>query len=116
MWDFSAVVYPEHESMTTDLFGPVAIDTNIRLAPMRQLHFAIERLKEGHYKAAITLAAGAEGMLPGNRRATLATGREENVETAKHPTGRRLDRSECNHQLAKARQHRRSARRPARNP
>jgi hypothetical protein len=52
------------KSMTTDLFGPVAIDTNIRLAPMRQLHFAIERLKEGHYKAAITLAAGAEGMLP----------------------------------------------------
>jgi CRP/FNR family transcriptional regulator, cyclic AMP receptor protein len=31
MWNFSAVVYPEHESMTTDLFGPVAIDTNIRL-------------------------------------------------------------------------------------
>jgi hypothetical protein len=64
MWDFSAVVYPEHESMTTDLFGPVAIDTNIRLAAMRQLHCAIERLKEGHYEAAITLAAGAEGMLP----------------------------------------------------
>jgi hypothetical protein len=50
--------------MTTDLFGPVAIDTNIRLAAMRQIHCAIEHLKEGHYEAAITLAAAAEGMLP----------------------------------------------------
>jgi hypothetical protein len=50
--------------MTTDLFGPVAIDTDIRLAAMRQIHCAIEHLKEGHYEAAITLAAAAEGMLP----------------------------------------------------
>ena len=50
--------------MTTDLFGPVAIDTNIRLAAMRQIHCAIKHLKEGHYEAAITLAAAAEGMLP----------------------------------------------------
>jgi hypothetical protein len=42
----------------------VAIDTNIRLAAMRQIHCAIEHLKEGHYEAAITLAAAAEGMLP----------------------------------------------------
>jgi hypothetical protein len=50
--------------MTTDLFGPVAIDTNIQLAAMRQIHCAIEHLKEGYYEAAITLAAAAEGMLP----------------------------------------------------
>ena len=31
---------------------------------MRQIHCAIEHLKEGHYEAAITLAAAAEGMLP----------------------------------------------------
>jgi hypothetical protein len=50
--------------MMTDLFGPVAVDTDIRVAAMRQLHCAIEHLKEGHYEAAITLAAAAEGMLP----------------------------------------------------
>jgi hypothetical protein len=73
--------------MTTDLFGPVAIDTNIRLAAMRQLHCAIEHLKEGHYEAAITLGAAAEGMLPETdarhlRPAVKKMSREPNVQQA----------------------------------
>jgi hypothetical protein len=46
------------------LFGPVPIDTHIRLASMRQIHCAIEHLERGDYECAITLAGAAEGMLP----------------------------------------------------
>lgn len=42
---------------------PVAIDTNLRLASMRQIHCAIEHAYRGDYECAITLAAAAEGML-----------------------------------------------------
>ena len=44
--------------------GPVTIDTNIRLASMRQIYCAIEHLKRGDYECAITLAGAAEGMMP----------------------------------------------------
>lgn len=43
---------------------PVTIDTNIRLASMRQIHCAIEHLHNGDYECAITLGGAAEGMLP----------------------------------------------------
>jgi hypothetical protein len=46
------------------LADPVPIDTNIRLAAMRQIHCAIEHLERGDYECAITLAGAAEGMLP----------------------------------------------------
>jgi hypothetical protein len=68
--------------MTTDLFGPEAIKTNIRLAAMRQIHSAIEHLKEGHYEAAITLAAAAEGMLPETQARHL---RQDIKEISKRP-------------------------------
>src|SRR5262245_54007824 len=35
------------------LFGPVPIETHIRLASMRQIHGAIERLERGDYECAI---------------------------------------------------------------
>lgn len=43
---------------------PVPIDTNIRLASMRQIHCAIDHLHRGDYECAITLAGAAEGILP----------------------------------------------------
>lgn len=43
---------------------PVSIDTNIRLASMRQIHCAIEHLHAGDFECAITLAHAGEGMLP----------------------------------------------------
>jgi hypothetical protein len=43
---------------------PVAINTYIRLASMRQIHGAIEHLYRGDYECAITLAHAGEGMLP----------------------------------------------------
>jgi len=43
---------------------PVPIDTNIRLASMRQIHRAIDHLHNGEYECAITLAGAAEGILP----------------------------------------------------
>jgi hypothetical protein len=46
------------------LANPVAIETDIRLASMRQIHCAIEHLERGDFECAITLAAAAEGMLP----------------------------------------------------
>jgi tRNA threonylcarbamoyladenosine modification (KEOPS) complex Cgi121 subunit len=46
------------------LASPVAIDTQIRLASMRQIHGAIEHLERGDIECAITLAAAVEGMLP----------------------------------------------------
>jgi hypothetical protein len=73
--------------MTTELFGPVAIDTNIRLAAMRQIHCAIEHLKEGHYEAAITLGAAAECMLPETaaqhlRQAVKKMSKQPNIQQA----------------------------------
>ena len=51
--------------MTHDAMGnPAHIETNIRIASMRQIHCAIEHLQRGDFEAAITLAAAAEGMLP----------------------------------------------------
>jgi hypothetical protein len=44
--------------------GPAFIETNIRLAAMRQIHAAIEHQQRQDYECAITLAAAAEGMLP----------------------------------------------------
>ena len=43
---------------------PVAIDTHIRLASMRQINRAIDHAIQGEYECAITLAGAAEGMLP----------------------------------------------------
>jgi len=43
---------------------PAFIETNIRLAAMRQIHAAIEHQQRQDYECAITLAAAAEGMLP----------------------------------------------------
>ena len=45
------------------MFGPVSIDTNVRVASMRQIHCAIEHLERGDYECAITLAHAGEGML-----------------------------------------------------
>jgi len=45
------------------MFGPVSIDTNLRIASMRQIHCAIEHLERGDYECAITLAHAGEGML-----------------------------------------------------
>jgi hypothetical protein len=42
----------------------VAIDTDIQLASMRQLHCAIEHLFRGDFECAITLGAASGGMLP----------------------------------------------------
>jgi len=44
--------------------GPAFVETNIRLAAMRQIHAAIEHQQRQDYECAITLAAAAEGMLP----------------------------------------------------
>jgi hypothetical protein len=44
--------------------GPASIETNIRLASMRQIHAAIEHHLRQDYECAITLAAAAEGMVP----------------------------------------------------
>jgi hypothetical protein len=46
------------------MFGPVPIETNLRIASMRQMHCAIEHIERGDYECAITLAAAAENMLP----------------------------------------------------
>ena len=46
------------------MFGPVSIETNLRIASMRQMHCAIEHIERGDYECAITLAAAAENMLP----------------------------------------------------
>ncbi len=46
------------------MFGPVPIQTDRRVASMRQIHCAIEHIERGDYECAITLAAAAEGMLP----------------------------------------------------
>jgi hypothetical protein len=46
------------------MFGPISIETNLRVASMRQIHCAIEHVERGDYECAITLAAAAEGMLP----------------------------------------------------
>ena len=46
------------------MFGPVPIDTDVRIASMRQIHCAIEHIERGDYECAITLSAAAEGMLP----------------------------------------------------
>ena len=46
------------------MFGPVSIETDLRIASMRQIHCAIEHIERGDYECAITLAATAEGMLP----------------------------------------------------
>lgn len=43
---------------------PVPVDTNVRLASMRQIHCAIDHLHRGDYECAITLAGAAEGILP----------------------------------------------------
>jgi len=53
------------------LSDPVTIDTNIRLASMRQIHCAIEHLHRGNYECAITLAGAAEGMLPNTDEPTF---------------------------------------------
>jgi hypothetical protein len=44
--------------------GPASIETNTKLASMRQLHAAIEHHRKQDWECAITLAAAAEGMLP----------------------------------------------------
>ena len=44
--------------------NPSSIETNIRLASMRQIHCAIDHFHQGDFEAAITLAGAAEGMLP----------------------------------------------------
>jgi hypothetical protein len=46
------------------LANPVSIDTHIRLASMRQIHCAIEHLKQRDFECSITLAHAGEGMLP----------------------------------------------------
>lgn len=43
--------------------APVPIDTNIRLASMRQINRAIDHCINGEYECAITLAHAGEGML-----------------------------------------------------
>jgi hypothetical protein len=49
--------------------NPVAIDTDIQLAPMRQIHCAIEHIRRGDFECAITLGAAGEGMLPNAEQA-----------------------------------------------
>ena len=51
--------------------NPNHIDTNIRLASMRQIHCAIEHVHRGDFEAAITLAGAAEGMLPAPKKPFL---------------------------------------------
>jgi hypothetical protein len=50
---------------------PVSIDTNIRLAAMRQIHCAIEHQYSGDFECAITLAAASEGMIRNPDEATF---------------------------------------------
>jgi hypothetical protein len=40
------------------------VETNKKLASLRQIHAAIDHLHKGEYESAITLASAAEGVLP----------------------------------------------------
>jgi hypothetical protein len=53
-----------NKSSGAKIENPTSIDTNIRLASMRQIHCAIDHFHRGDFEAAITLAGAAEGMLP----------------------------------------------------
>jgi hypothetical protein len=72
--------------------GPAFIETNTRLAAMRQIHAAIEHQQRQDYECAITLAAAAEGMLPATdephfrqKVKEFAASLPDTVEGAKNP-------------------------------
>lgn len=74
------------------MFGPVSIETNIRIASMRQMHCAIEHIERGDYECAITLAAAAENMLPEPekpffREKVKAMAKSEEIKAAGGATG-----------------------------
>jgi hypothetical protein len=60
-----------NKSSNAGLENPTFIDTNIRLASMRQIHCAIEHFHRGDFEAAITLAGAAEGILPAPKKPFL---------------------------------------------
>jgi hypothetical protein len=84
------VIIPQ--SREGKMFGPVSIETDIRLASMRQIHCAIEHIERGDYECAITLAAAAENMLPEPakpyfRRRVQAMAEREDIKEAGGATG-----------------------------
>ena len=44
--------------------NPSFIDTNIRLAAMREIHAAIDHFRRGDFECAVTLAAAGQAMVP----------------------------------------------------
>lgn len=74
------------------MLGPSSIETNVRLASMRQIHAAIEHHVRQDWECAITLAAAAEGILPDTnephfrqKAQDLAKSLPETLEGSKEP-------------------------------